>query len=239
MMRRFGRGFVLAGLLCVHLGGCVVPQAEVGPEGTLEVFGPMALAPGPTLPDDWVLESDAARATGRNIAVSGGDGSATLTLTTGASRFVLARRVKATLLASPYIGWSWQMTPASGREADIRLLIGFHGGNPESRSWGSEPFAHLGTNLPPFDRAIAIMWGSSALERGSLSTGASIPEYIARGGPEHAGQWWSDNLDLAALYRKAWPNDRIERARIMFVGFAVGENTAAVQANFGDIVLYR
>lgn len=244
MMRRFGRGamgaaVVRAVLLSASLGGCVVPQAEVGPEGALEVFGPTALAAGLTLPDDWVLESEGGRASGRNIAVTGGDGSATLTLTTGASRFVLARRVKASLLASPYIGWSWRMAPAAGREADIRLLVGFHGGNPESRSWGSEPFAHLGTNLPPFDRAIAIIWGGSALERGSLSTATPIPEYTARGGPEHTDQWWSDNLDLADLYRKAWPNDRIERARIMFVGFAVSENTAAVQANFGDIVLYR
>ncbi len=244
MMRRPGRGVTLAavvcaGLICVSLGGCVVPQAEVGPEGTLEVFGPTALADGPILPDDWVLESEGVRASGRNIAVSGGDGSATLTLTTGPSRFVLARRVKASLLASPYIGWSWRMAPAAGREADIRLLVGFHAGNPESRSWGSEPFAHLGTNLPPFDRAIAIVWGNSALERGSLSTAAAIPEYTARGGAEHTDQWWSDNLDLADLYRKAWPNDRIERVRIMFVGFAVSENTTAVQANFGDIVLYR
>jgi hypothetical protein len=231
-------GGALAVLMGVAVSGCAMSQAEVGPEGTLEVFGVNSLSSGRVLPNDWVIEADGNGNARRNIAVETGSGGATLTLKTGTPRFVMARRTKATLLASPYIGWSWRMTAQAGVTPDIRMIIGFHGGNPESRSWGSEPLAHLGRSLPPFDRAISILWGQSALERGSFSTASSIPEYVARGGSEHLEKWWTDNLDLAELYRKAWPNDRFERTRIMFVGFAVGADAGA-EAQFGDIVLYR
>ena len=226
----------LAFLLC----GCVVPQAEVNPEGTLEVFSAASLAPGPKLPSDWVVDSKGDGDVAPDaINIENRVNGAILTLHTTRQRFVLARRTKATLLATPYIGWSWRMTASTGHESDIRMIVAFHGGNPESRSWGGEPFAYLGSALPPFDRAIAILWGRSALERGSLSTSSTIPEYVARGGPEHEETWWSDNLDLAALYRKSWPDDRIERARIMFVGFAVAEGSGEARASFGDIVVYR
>lgn len=228
-----------AAVLVMLLNGCVLSQAEVGPEGALEVFSTGTLVRGSTLPDDWVIEADGGADARRNIEVDASSGSATLTLRPAATRYVLARRTKATLLASPYIGWTWQMSAQSGHEGDIRMIIGFYGGNPESRSWGGEPFARLGTRLPPFDRAISILWGGSALERGSLSTSTAIPEYIARGGAEHEDRWWTDNLDLAELYRKAWPDDRFERTRIMFVGFAVAAEPAAAEAKFGDIVLYR
>ncbi len=230
-------GAALAILLVIAVSGCALSQAEVGPEGTLEVFSPNALGPQRSLPGDWVVEADGNGDARRNIAVETATGGTTLTLKTGAPRFVMARRTKATLLASPYMGWSWRMTAQAGVTPDIRMIIGFHGGNPESRSTG-EPLARLGTRLPAFDRAISILWGKSALERGSFSTATPIPEYIARGGAEHFEKWWTDNLDLADLYRKAWPNDRIERARIMFMGFAVGPEAGA-EAQFGDIVLYR
>jgi hypothetical protein len=227
--------------LALLLGACTVPQAEVTPEGTLEVFGPATLGSDAKLPADWVLdsESDEAIHAERAIAIATPANGAMLTLRTMRNRYILARRTKATLLATPYMGWSWRMTAASGHEQDIRLIVAFHGGNPESRSWGGEPFAYLGLKLPPFDRVIALVWGRSALERGSLALQGGIPEYVARGGQEHMDDWWSDNIDLAALYRKAWPNDRIERARIMFVGFAVAAGSGEASSSFGDIVLYR
>jgi len=230
-----------AAALALMLGACTVPQAEVNPEGTLDVFGRATLTADGRLPADWVIDAEADNdvAPAGSIAVNQQTTGATLTLHTAPQRFILARRTKATLLATPYLGWSWRMRAMPGREHDVRLIVGFHGGNPESRSWGGEPFAYLGLKLPPFDRVIALVWGRSALERGSLALQGGIPEYVARGGQEHMDTWWSDNIDLAALYRKAWPDDRIERARIMFVGFAVAEGSGETEASFGDIVLYR
>ena len=46
----------LAFLLC----GCVVPQAEVNPEGTLEVFSAASLAPGLALPE-YVVDTAGGR----------------------------------------------------------------------------------------------------------------------------------------------------------------------------------
>ena len=235
---RSQRAFILG--LFLLTSGCVVPQAEVSPEGTLEVFGASAIGPDARLRDDWVLDGGDGDAVAPDaVAVDIRDGKPVLTLRTTPERFVVARRTKATLLATPYLGWSWRVAAATGHESDIRMIVAFHGGNPESRSWGSEPLAYLGLKLPPFDRAITILWGRSALERGSFVARPAIAEYVARGGAEHEDAWWSDNLDLAELYRKAWPDDRIERARIMFAGFAVAAGSGDARASFGDIVLYR
>ena len=103
-------GGALVALLGIAVSGCAVSQAEVGPEGTLEVFSPSSLGPQRGLPGDWVIEADGNGDARRNIAVETAAGDATLTLKTGAPRFIMARRTKATLLASPYMGWSWRMT---------------------------------------------------------------------------------------------------------------------------------
>ncbi len=222
------------------LVGCAVPHAEVNPEGSLDVFSAASIAPGARLPDDWILEDengDSAPVRDRVQLRSDGR-SAALTLRTGTKRFMLVRRTRASLLASPYIGWAWRMNADDARETDIRLVVGFQGGNPQSRS--PDPLGRLGTRIPTFDRALAVVWGRSALERGNLvTTSGTIPEYIARGGPEHENTWWSDNIDLAQLYRTAWPDDRLERVQITFVGFAVADGPAGAEASFGDIVLYR
>ena len=231
---------VVAALLALCLCSCAAPRAEVNPEGTLEVLSAASLGPTTRLPADWILEDE----NGNNANIrdsfqlARNGRSAALTLRTGRDRYMLVRRTKASLLASPYIGWAWRMKADEARENDIRLVVGFSGGNPQSR--GSAPFSNLGTQIPPFDRAIAIVWGRSALERGNLvTTSGAIPEYIARGGTEHENAWWSDNIDLAQIYRSAWPGDSLERVEIMFVGFAVAEGPAGAEASFGDIVLYR
>jgi hypothetical protein len=235
-------GFVFSVLLALSVSACVMPRAEVNPEGSLEIFSAATLSPGGRLPSDWILENENGKDTGvrQQIAVRADGRTAAITLRSGPERFMLVRRTKASLLASPYIGWAWRLQAQDAHENDIRLLIGFYGGNPQSRSWGSEPFARLGTDIPPFDRAIAVTWGRSALERGNLVTmSGAIPEYVARGGEEHEGTWWNDNIDLAQIYREAWPKDRFERVEIMFVGFAVGKGPAGAEASFSDIVLYR
>jgi hypothetical protein len=232
----------IAIFLTLVVSACAVPRAEVNPEGTLEILSAATLAPDKRLPRDWILEvENGGEAAARDrLQVNSNGRAAALTLHTGPERYMLVRRTKATLLASPYIGWAWRMTADEARERDIRLIVGFHGGNPESRSWGAEPFAHLSTRIPPFDRALAIVWGRSALERGNLATtSGAIPEYVARGGPENENTWWSDNIDLAQLYRKAWPGDRFDQVEIMFVGFAVDGGPAGAEASFSDIVLYR
>lgn len=60
-----------------------------------------------------------------------------------------------------------------------------------------------------------------------------------RGGTEQAEQWQQDTVDLAALYRRAWPADNLENVRLSFIGFAVEGGKGHVQGRFSGISLMR
>ncbi|MBT4674651.1 MAG: DUF3047 domain-containing protein [Rhodospirillaceae bacterium] len=227
-------------ILPMVLLGCTLPRAEVSPEGTLDIFGAGALSGDARLSAEWIIEGgggeDQAK---RLVSLQQAGVEASLTLKSGPESFVLARRTKAQLLATPFISWSWRMSAEHHAPGAIRLIVGFHGGNPKSRSWGAQPFVWLGTQLPPYDRVIAIQWGHRALERGNLYTDQKVPRYIARGGARQLGDWWPENLDLAEIYRKVWPKDDIEDAEIMFIGFAVIKTEGPSEGSFRKLSLYR
>jgi|TARA_B100000315_G_C14560055_1_gene580047 hypothetical protein len=212
----------------------------VSPEGELEIFGPLSQGKNKKLSADWVFEGPQdSRPYAQLVSLDGTEDEASLTLKAGRESFVLVRRTKAQLLATPFISWSWRIPAERHVAGAVRLIIGFHGGDPKSRSWGSQPFAWLGTELPPHDRVIAIAWGNKALERGNLYIDRKVPRYIARGGPRQLGQWWPENLDLAGIYRKVWPKDQIEDAQIMFIGFAVAKSPVPAEASFRKLIIYR
>ena len=230
--------------LPVLLTGCAVQRAEISPEGRLEIFGAGTLRDGNKLSRDWVIEGDGdVDKFKRQISLERGKGAsagkANLILKSGMKSFLLVRRTKARLLATPFITWSWHMTAERRAAGAIRLVVGFHGGDPKSQSWGAQPFVWFGSRLPPHDRVIAIQWGERALERGNLYTGHKVPHYIARGGPRQLGRWWPENLDLADIYRKVWPKDNIEDTKIMFIGFAVVKSPDLIECNFRELSLYR
>ncbi len=185
-------------MLAMMLAGCALPRAEVSPEGTLEIFGPGSLSAGPSLSGEWIIEGGGGQAK-RLVSLRPAGLETSLTLKSGPKSFVLVRRTKAQLLAMPFISWSWRMSEEHHAPDTIRLIVGFYGGDPKSRSWGAQPFVWLGTQVPPHDRVIAIQWGGRALERGDLYTGAKVPRYIARGGARQLGEWWPENLDLAEI----------------------------------------
>jgi hypothetical protein len=227
-------------LLAVDLFGCTLPRAEVSPEGTLDILGPGALGGNARLSGEWIIEGGGGDAQAKRlVSLQQAGPEASLTLKSGPKSFALVRRTKAQLLATPFISWSWRMSVEHHAAGAIRLIVGFHGGDPKSRSWGAQPFVWLGTQLPPHDRVIAIQWGERALERGNLYTDAKVPRYIARGGARQLGQWWPENLDLAEIYRKVWPKDDIEDAEIMFIGFAVIKSEGSSEGSFRKLSLYR
>lgn len=228
----------------VVLTGCIVQRAEIGPEGRLEIFGAGALGTGNNLSRDWVIEGEGdVDNFKRQISLERGKGvsagMADLILKSGTKSFLLVRRTKARLLATPFITWSWRITAERLAASPIHLVVGFHGGDPKNRSWGAQPFVWFGTRLPPHDRVIAIQWGERALERGNLYTGHKVPRYIARGGSRQLGRWWPENLDLAEIYRKAWPKDNIGDTKIMFIGFAVVKSPDPTVGSFRQLSLYR
>ena len=60
-----------------------------------------------------------------------------------------------------------------------------------------------------------------------------------RGGAGNAGAWWSETVDLAELYARAWPGDDRRRVRVMFIGIAAAASQPAATAHLSRIVLSR
>lgn len=232
------RAIVLLAL--IPLSACAVPRAAVDEAGKLDVLGPTRDFAAGGLPGDWVIEGDAKR---EQLTVAERAGVPALRLVNGAKGFVLVRRTRALLLATPYLSWSWNLDDHGQGNHPVRLIVGFWGGNPESAGWGSRPLVGLGTSLPPHDRSLAIAWADSALKRGSLVLPSAgdrhVPLYVLRGGRENTGVWWFETADLADLYRRLWPNDRIERVQVMFIGLAVAGSRHVAPAYVSGLRLSR
>lgn len=225
------------------LNACVVRQAEVdAATGRLEILAPY---PGfvPISPyGDWAIKGNAAALSDQLVMIDK-KGKHALQIKTGTQNFVLVRRTQAMLLATPFLRWDWLMEPHGAGTHPIRLVVGFHGGNPQSPSWGSVPFKWLGAELPPHDRALAITWEDSALQRGNLlfptNQAETVPRYVMRGGRENVGRWFSEFLDLSELYTSAWPNDDFGQTRIMFIGMAVAKTEKPTTGLITNVMLTR
>ena len=88
-------------------------------------------------------------------------------------------------------------------------MVVFHGGNPKSRGLGGTALVWPDDSLPPHDRAVVIIWGESALQRGSITKPKSstrrqaASRYTARGGRENTGSCWLETVELSDIYRRA------------------------------------
>lgn len=214
-------------LLPLVTQGCASPTAAVDVEGKLDVLGPtVEFAAGPR--GDWVAEGTFER---NQAVVVENEKIPALRVAAGPRAFVLARRTQAYLLATPYLTWAWNIEDHGRGIHPIRLVVGFWGGAPDSVGRKTEPFAWLGRRLPRHDRALAIGWADSALQRGNLDIADAdkphAPLYIVRGGRENVGRWWVETVDLSHLYRQAWPDDDAGRASVSFIGVAAAPGTAA------------
>ncbi len=226
-------------LIVLTLAACEIPAVGVTSGGHLRIFGP--LAPLTSEPEEigWVshglgdLPSPSFRETRH------ADAALDLRVTAGEEPFLVARWTRANLLATPFFSWSWRVDPHEGDTHPVRLIVGFYGGNPESASLGSQPLAFLSGPLPPFDRAVSIIWRRKALERGNFLAGTPVPRYVARSGLENCGRWWQENVDLSLIYNTLWPGDDVTETQITFVGFAADPTKTVSSMAFGDLSLYR
>ncbi len=234
------RGLIVMALV-VFAAGCTAPRAVVGPEGRLDVFNPDFIITGALLLRDWVV--DGPDVSGAYLSTVVKDGTPALKIVNGEKSFVAVRRTQAMLLTSPFLTWAWYMETPPGGAPAARLVIGFQGGNQKSQNWKSRIFSWLGSPLPSHDRGLAIVWGSSALQRGVLvrptKEEKKWPRYIARGGRENGGEWWLEYLDLAELYRRLWPGDDLSRARIAFIGVAATGGKPRAATYISKIVISR
>ena len=234
----------LAGAMLLILPGCAVKQADVTPEGLLSVLVPFPGFSPKNLPDNWAIKKNGSLDVSQ-LQIVTKDGMPSLKITNGEDSFIVVKRTRAMMLATPFLSWSWLIEPPStSGYHPVSMVIGFYGGHPTSRSGGSQPFRWLGSSLPTHDRAMRLIWGESALQRGTLappppSSTNEAPRYTVRGGRENAGSWWQETVDLSDLYRQIWEQDDSAKAQVVFIGIAAAAGRAPAPAHVSGITLSR
>ncbi|MSO92889.1 MAG: DUF3047 domain-containing protein [Rhodospirillales bacterium] len=236
LRRLLARGRFFAFAWALMLIGCAEETAMVEPDGKLDVLGP---APGfstQSLPSGWVIAGGAAQA---RFSVIEYEGIPVLKVTSGDQEVYAVRRVDASLLTTPYLSWSWNVDAHGQGQHPVRLIVGFRGGQTKS---GASRSRWSGPSLPAHDRILALTWGDSALNRGTLAAsddGRAWPTYTVRGGRENSRNWWLETVDLAQLYAGAWPEDDPSTARLMFIGVAVVASPKTAVAHVAGVQLSR
>ncbi len=216
---------IVLGIMMLSMGGCAETPPLPPSVNTLDVLGPdleftEAVAKR-TLPETWSLSGQVHAGA---LSIQSIDGLPALMVTPGAHGFALTRNVRAPLLALPYLSWSWHVQAPKRGNHPVRLIIGLADRTKEKpRAWWQ-----ISTDdAPPIDRVITVVWGDTALKRGTVfgpardEDGTERVRYIARGGPEQGGQWWVDTIDLSLIHHQQWPNDTPGNIDVHVIGIAV------------------
>jgi hypothetical protein len=192
-------------------------------------------------PEDWLIvigdKKSNPKANFSPLTSVSQDGVNALEIRSGPSQMIAVRKVQAMLMATPFLKWDWHLSDHGQGIHPVRIVIGFKGdagdGTIKQRSGGG---------LPDHDRALALVWGDTALRRGTLN----VPDpnkphlaavYTVRGGRENTRKWWRDTVDLSELYRQAWPYDERRTIRITFIGIAAAPHTPPIRGRVSGIEL--
>ncbi|HEY9081125.1 hypothetical protein [Magnetovibrio sp.] len=215
----------------------VVPD-QPSPEGRLTVMGSLRNFSLDAPPADWIISGGGSAQSSSSLSTVMRDGVPALELKSGLERIIAVRQVDAMMLATPFLSWNWHLSNHGEGIHPIRLIVGFHGGAAAP----NVERASQGLGLPPHDRALALVWGDTALRRGSLSLPPADKPYVApiytvRGGRENTRKWWLEHIDLSELYAKAWPNDDRTYTRIAFIGLASAPTSMPVRGRISGILL--
>lgn len=248
--RRGVIGGLVAAALPAWLAGCASPRPlPAASGGRLEILGPDAAFSLDSLPEDWIIDGNGREARRRTTLVAR-DGVPSLRIENGRETFVLARRVQAVLLATPFLSWSWNLDAYDGGYHPIQLLVGFRSGD-RREGFGSDffDFGWGGRSLPESDHMLMIAFGESALQRGNLSYPAPrrssarerriFAHYVMRGGRENTRSWWLETLDLAQMFARAWPDEDPARAEAVFVGFVAEGERSPTAGHIAGVLLSR
>ena len=249
--------FLCIGLIALTLAACTRPQAdhvtrppmapnlnpdpEPSPDGRLAIMGGGINFDLNAPPKDWVIVTSDKNMSPNTIFSPltnvTQDGIPALEIRTGPVQSIALRRVNAMLMATPYLSWAWHLSDHGQGIHPVRIVIGFKGGAPKGT-----PSKGKNGGLPDHDRALALVWGDSALRRGTLTV--PPPErpfeaaiYTVRGGRENTRKWWRDTVDLSELYKRAWPHDERRTIRITFIGIAAAPHMPAIRGRVSGIEL--
>ncbi|MBM3524259.1 MAG: hypothetical protein FJX57_14995 [Alphaproteobacteria bacterium] len=246
-MRRRNLILSLPALAGACAGREAAPSLQQLPDGRLLVLGPSADFDPNRPPSGW---SQLHAERGAVIAVTQEAGRPVLTFDAPGGR-ALIRTLDLPLTAAPGLSWAWKVeTEAFGGGAGdglprgLRLTIGFKGGGPTDLIRPGRWTRDRG-GFPAHDRRIDIALRGAGAPRAEL---ASVElEALADGGSSRTlrpasrgltGGWISEFVDLLALFRAFFPQDRF--AEVTFAFIAVGALPArpsdGIPAPVGHIV---
>jgi len=223
------------------LTGCSVPEATIQLGGSLSILPTGSSFNTNALPDDWFTRG---RIPDNTVAGSSSLVASTLSVSSAKAPFLVARRVTANVLATPYLSWRWRMEPGKWQYHPVRIVIGFVGGGDEPPKKTIVSRLFPATAIPAYNRVISLIWAPSALMRGTLVQLSSQnqlreAQYMVRGGPENVGKWWPETVDLASLYQRSWPADQISQIRIAFIGISSTGTPSPFKMYLADLRISR
>ena len=93
-------------LLHIMLTGCAIKQASVSPEGVLNVLDPSLNFTLEDLPKDWIIKKNGS-IDKNQFQIERQFDRPSLKITAGKNSFLVVRRTRAVMMATPYLSWSW------------------------------------------------------------------------------------------------------------------------------------
>ena len=229
---------MLAAVLPLLLAACAAPPA-LPTAAQLDILIPGG-GLGPASPGgDWVLAGVGNGETAPRLTPVQIDGVPAMRVAAGEGRLTALRQVRAPLLATPFLTWSWHVSPTRAAAHPVHLVAGFQSvaepAAAQRRQSATAP-------LPAHDRQVTLVFAASALQRGSLARlegPADGGVYTVRGGPENADTWWVETVDLEDLYRRLWPTDDPAWVEVVFIGVQAEPASGGQAANLSGILLSR
>jgi hypothetical protein len=218
--RRAGLAAWLMAFAVLVLGGCAETDTAVGIDGMVRVFSSDPAHPVFGRASDWI---ELGNTKTMHPTIAAGDGRLALEVNADGANGAALRRLDAPLLAMPFLFWDWTVIDGAP-EHPVRVVIGFADQPVAPDSAFTRAFSPAAP--PRFSRSVALVWGSSALQRGSIEThapdgeGRSHVRYVVRGGRENRGRWWSEHLDLSQIHAAAWPDVDMAQSHVVFAGIS-------------------
>ena len=232
---------LLAALTIVTLlNACAKPVLEVALDSTLTILEPDWDYSYDQMRDKWVVTGNI---NGNAPRLHIENKEYFLAIAPNRAPFAALRPIKAQLLATPFLSWTWRIAQDTQPNSTLQLAIGLRDEKITNDAWNLSRF--WSNSLPPFSRSLIIEWGRSAHQTGSLwvskkdRQGRSRARYVARGGLENQGLWWREHIDLSSLHSTAWPGLDMRYTQIVFVGFILNKHDSTLASHLKKISLSR
>lgn len=188
---------------------------------------PLSFSP---LPEGWYHYKFLTRSP-MDIAFATKEGVPAIRLATKASASMLFRHVDIDLQQYPLLAWRWYVEQPIESALDERT--------PEGDDHPARLFITFQTPMGE-KRSMEIIWGNTVLKAGDVKYLGKFPHWVANGGNANIRKWHAEEVDLARIYRRFWP-DAGDEVRVVDIALFCDsdETRGASIAYFADVRLKR